>query len=232
MARDLPTPLITAITGNSTPFVPVMMLDLTLSAGNTWTPDTTYTVGQYYSHLGNSYIVDTAYTSGSSFGSTDTANIATGYRSVHVWSGVGNLAYSGNTYLGVGSLGSVGDVTEGVEVRADGTTVTLSGIDPTLLSDVQNDIQVGAPATVWLGVLDNGALSGTPYPLFQGTVSTPTVTVNSQNLTITLALENRLLDLQRPTMRRYTSSDQNYYYPDDIGFNWVETLNDSAWVWG
>ncbi len=33
-------------------------------------------------------------------------------------------------------------------------------------------------------------------------------------------------------MRRYTTSDQMYYYPDDSGFNWVETLNDIALLWG
>jgi hypothetical protein len=150
----------------------------------------------------------------------------------YVWSGVGNLIYNGNTYLGVGSFGQVGDIVEGVEVRADGTTVSLSGVDSTLLNDCLNDIQLGAPVTLWLAVVSEGQLVGAPYALYVGTVDKPTVPIRPDVLTITLALENRMLNLQRPTMRRLTSSDQNYYYPDDTGLNWVEQLADTALVWG
>ena len=65
-----------------------------------------------------------------------------------------------------------------------------------------------------------------------GTVDRPAIPVGPDKLTITLALENRMLNLQRPTMRRYTAGDQNYYFPDDSGFNWVEVLNDIALLWG
>lgn len=149
----------------------------------------------------------------------------------HVWSGVGSLVYNGNTYLGVGSLGQVGDIKEGVTVKAEGTTVSLSGIDASLLNDCLADIQLGAPATLWLGIVADGALTAT-YPLYVGTVDRPAIPVGPDKLTITLALENRMLNLQRPTMRRYTAGDQNYYFPDDSGFNWVEVLNDIALLWG
>ena len=151
---------------------------------------------------------------------------------IHIWSGVGSLVYDGNTYLGVGSLGQVGDVTEGSQVKADGTTITLSGIDPTLLNDCLLEIQLGAPATVWFAVFQNGALLGAPYPLFVGTVDQPMVPISADSIAITLKLENRMTNLQRASNRRYTASDQTYYFPSDSGFNWVETLNDIALVWG
>lgn len=138
----------------------------------------------------------------------------------------------GSTYLGVGSLGSIGDINEGVEVKADGTTVTLSGIDPTLLNDCLADIQLGAPATLWFALFSNGAIVGKPYPLFVGTVDRPTIPIGSDTISITLALENRMANLQRPSNRRYTAGDQMYYYPTDSGFNWIETLNDVSLVWG
>src|SRR5690348_11905300 len=79
----------------------------------------------------------------------------------YVWSGVGSLVWNGHTYIGVGSLGQVGDVNENTEVRADGTSLTLSGIDSTLLNDCLNDIQIGAPVTVWLASLTSvGAING------------------------------------------------------------------------
>ncbi len=149
----------------------------------------------------------------------------------HIWSGVGSISYNGNTYAGVGSLGSIGDVTEGVDVKAEGTSITLSGIDPSLMQDSLNDIQLGAPVTLWFAIFENGAITAAQV-LYTGTVDRPVIPVSPESISITLALENRMLNLQRPSNRRYTSSDQRYLYPDDIGFHWVELLSDMALRWG
>jgi len=94
------------------------------------------------------------------------------------------------------------------------------------------DIQQGAPASLWFGLMSGGALIGTPYLIFSGIVDQPTIEIDTQALTFTLALENKLANLVRATCRRYTAADQRLYYPDDIGFNWVEILNDVALRWG
>ena len=149
----------------------------------------------------------------------------------YVWSGVGTVTYNGNSYTGVGSFGSIGDIVEGTDVKADGTTVTLSGIDPKLMNDCLNEIQLGAPVTLWFALFSAGVIA-TATPLFVGTVDKPMIPIRPDTLAITLNLENRMINLQRASNRRYTSGDQQYYYADDCGFHWVETLNDAAWVWG
>jgi hypothetical protein len=101
-----------------------------------------------------------------------------------------------------------------------------------LMYEALNDVRIGAPAKLWWGLMANGAFLGAPYLVFSGTVDKPTVNIGPDTSSIVLALENRLINLQRPTMRRYTSADQNLSYPTDIGFNWVETLNDIALRWG
>lgn len=150
----------------------------------------------------------------------------------YVWSGVGDLVYNGNTYVGVGSLGKIGTIQEGVDVNAFGTTVTLSGIDPVLLADCQNEMIPGAQANLWFGLMTNGVILGTPYLLFKGTMDQPTITWGTDTISITLALESKMLDLSRPSNRRYTSADQRLYYPTDTAFSWVEQLNDLADNWG
>lgn len=150
----------------------------------------------------------------------------------YVWSGIGNLVYNAQTFVGVGSLGGLGVVTEGTDVEAQGTTVSLSGIDPTLYAECMTDIQLGAPAKIWFALLSNGVLLGAPYLLFSGIVDKPTVSTGADSINISLALENRLTNLQRATQRRYTAADQHIKYPDDTAFNWVEILNDQALVWG
>lgn len=151
----------------------------------------------------------------------------------YVWSGVGNLVYNGNTYRGVGSLGRIGGIDETTEVRATGTTVTLSAIDPALLAECLSDIQLGAPATIYFALFDASLnIIGAPYPLFVGTVDQPVIQIGVNEMTISLKLENRLANLQRSNARRYTAADQRKYYPNDTGFNWVELLNDMALKWG
>jgi hypothetical protein len=95
-----------------------------------------------------------------------------------------------------------------------------------------NDIQPGAPAKLWFGCLSQGTIVGAPYLLFSGTMDLPTVSVGVDTISITLALETRMLDLSRATNRRYTSADQRLLYPTDTGFSWVEQLNDLALRWG
>jgi len=160
-----------------------------------------------------------------------TLTFATGPQ--YAWTGVGNFVMGGNTYLGVGSLGKIGVVAETDDLNAQGTTVTLSGIDTTLLQDCISEIQLGAPASIAIGLLTpTGQLIGSPYTIFAGQVDAPTITVGGDSLSITLALENRMVDLSRPSLRRYTSADQRLYYPTDSGFAFVEQLNDLALNWG
>jgi hypothetical protein len=150
----------------------------------------------------------------------------------YVWSGIGDLVYAGNTYKGVGSLGKIGAISEATEVRAIGTTVTLSAIDPTLLSECLNDIQLGAPAKIFFALFDGSRnIIGAPYPLFVGTVDQPVIQIGIDEMAISLKLENKLANLQRANMRRYTAADQRIRYPNDTGFNWVELLNDLALKW-
>jgi hypothetical protein len=149
----------------------------------------------------------------------------------YVWTGVGSLVYGGNTYLGVGSLGKIDRIQEGVDVHAYGTTVTLSGINPTLLAEALGDIQLGAAATISLALLDASGNVLNAYTVFSGVVDKPTVSPGLKEVSISLALETKLSNLSRATNRRYTAADQNLYYPSDTAFLWVEQLNDQALKW-
>lgn len=116
----------------------------------------------------------------------------------------------------------------GMAVYYEGTPLSKAS----LIYEALNDVRMGGPAKIWFGLMSNGAFLGAPYLVFSGTVDKPTVNIGRQSSSITLALENRLVNLQRPSMRRYTSADQRLSYPTDLGFNWVEVLNDIALRWG
>lgn len=155
-------------------------------------------------------------------------------KTVYCWSGVGTLVISGQTYEGIGSLAKVGTIQEAADSNSNayGTTVTLSGIDPDLLQESMTDCQPGAAAMIWFGLLANGVILGTPYLVFSGTMDQPTITWNENTISITLALETKILDLQRARNSRYTQAEQARLYPSDIAFQWVPGLQDTQILWG
>ncbi len=143
---------------------------------------------------------------------------------------------NGTTYTGTGSLGKIGAVRETMDVEATGITVTLSGVDTAILQECLEDIQLGAPATVYFGALNPANPSqalGNPSVYYQGLVDQPSHTSGPETCSISLAIESRMLRLQSGgQQRRYTSADQRITHPDDTFFSWVESLNDRALRFG
>jgi hypothetical protein len=161
------------------------------------------------------------------------ASLAFRSQTVHYWSGRGSLVWNGMTFEGIGTVGRMGAIGAGTaEVGETGTTLEASGLDANLLGETMTDIQMGAPVSLRLGSWQNGALHGTPYLLWQGGMGQPVITPDPQKFSIVLALQTRMAQLSRPTLRRYTAADQRLYYPTDTGFNWVEILDDIAVLWG
>jgi hypothetical protein len=50
--------------------------------------------------------------------------------------------------------------------------------------------------------------------------------------TIELKVENKLIDLERARVRRFSSGYQKSVYPGDKGLDFVEDLQDKEIVWG
>lgn len=144
-----------------------------------------------------------------------------------------NLSWNNQTWVGTGSFGSVGQIAEGSNIQAYGTTVTLSGIDPTLLADSLNDIQIGAPALLYLAFFNSSnSLVTNPTCVFSGLVDKPSIQCGSDTVSIGINLESPMIRLQRGSFRRYTAADQHINNPGDTGFNWVPSLNFLALRWG
>jgi hypothetical protein len=152
---------------------------------------------------------------------------------VWCWTGVGNLVWNSQTFVGVGSFAKLGTISEGTDVQAFGTSVTLSGIDPDLLGSSMTGMVPGSQAQLWFGLLsDAGTIIGSPYQLFRGTMDKVSISAGVDSISITLALETKMLDHSRASNRRYTQADQRTRYPTDSSMAGVEALNDQAINWG
>jgi hypothetical protein len=152
---------------------------------------------------------------------------------IYVWSGMGSITWSGHTWTGLGSLGNVSMIEEGATVEAKGITLTLSGIDPTLLTGILDEFQVGLPAIVSLGLFDSsGALIADPVGCFVGQMDQPTLDVTGTSATIAINCESRLIELNVAVDRRYTNEDQQRDYPGDRGFEFVNSIQEAQIYFG
>jgi hypothetical protein len=151
---------------------------------------------------------------------------------VYLWSGVGPIIWNGQTWTGIGSLGSISTIDEGATVEAKGMVLTLSGIDPTLLPDVLTEFQLGAPVTVYLGLFNEGALIANPVASFSGRMDQPTIEVTGLEAKIGINCESRLIDMNTAVDRRYTPEDQQRDWPGDLGLNFVNAIQEMTLYWG
>lgn len=153
--------------------------------------------------------------------------------SVYVWSGYGDLIWDGNTYSGVGTLGSISSVSESSEISAKGITVSMSGIPSDLISLVLSDVRQGAVGKIHLGFLNSSnSLIDDPILMFEGKLDVPSIQEGGDTSTITLSYESRLIDLQRARESRYTNEDQQRAFAGDLGCEFVASLQEKQITWG
>jgi hypothetical protein len=152
----------------------------------------------------------------------------------YIWSGVGNLTWEGNTYLGIGTLGTISSTEEGSDIMAKGITLSLSGIDPTLLADALQELQLGQPVVVILLLYSGpgGSIISTPFSVWNGRMDQPEILVSGSSATITLKAESRLLDMNVPGERRLTLEDDNLLTPGDLGMSFVFAIQEANIYWG
>jgi hypothetical protein len=152
---------------------------------------------------------------------------------IYVWSGVGQIAWGGHTWTGLGTLGSVSTIEEGATVAAKGITISLSGIDPTLLTGILDEFQVGLPVIVSLGLFNAaGVLIADPAGCFVGQMDQPTLDVTGTSSTIAINCESRLIEMNVAVDRRYTNEDQQRDHPGDSGFQFVNSIQEAHIYWG
>ena len=153
--------------------------------------------------------------------------------SIYLWSGLGDLSFNSNTYIGAGDLLTIGAVQESTELTATGAQITLGGIKQSLLTLARDEPYQGRPLTIRLGAFnENGDLIASPVILFSGFMDVMTINDSGETSTITVSAENKLIIFQKTAVRRYTAEDQKIEHPTDKGFEFVAKIQEKEIVWG
>ena len=152
---------------------------------------------------------------------------------IRVWSGTDDLVIGGSTYTGAGSLLSIGNVQENLELSSNGVAVAISGMDATVVNLALTENYQNRPIIIYLGYVMGGTneVAGT-LTLFKGRMTSLVINDTPQGSTVTIDAESRLVDLDRPSNFRYTKESQNFLHDGDTGFNRVASLQDKQINWG
>ena len=174
---------------------------------------------------------------------------------IRLWTGVGTLTLDdGTNWVGAGTLLSISDVEETAEMSVKGATVSLSGIPSEVISLALSEPYQGRVCNIYFGTFtQEGALlkqSGDYILLqdgsqilvdigekgfneiFSGYMDQMNIEESAETSTISVTVENRLVDLERARVARYTSGYQKSIYPNDLGLEFIEELQDKQIAWG
>jgi len=174
---------------------------------------------------------------------------------IRMWTGVGTLVLpDGTSWVGTGTMLDVSAIEETAEMSARGATLKLSSVAPELLALALAEPYQGRVANIYFGTFgispyltqQNGAyillqdggkilaqIGDTGFnQLFSGYMDQMNIDDGAETSSIELKIENRLVDLERARVARYTNQFQKSLYPTDEGLSFVEGLQDRKVPWG
>ena len=177
-----------------------------------------------------------------------------GNQTLRLWSGLGELNFSGNVFFGTGTILGISAIEETAELAARGATLTLSAVPQEVISLALQTPYQGRRAVVSLGfarlspgslvkedgdflLTEDGDTIGLEFvtgadEIFAGYMDTMDIEDNGSDSTLTLTVQNKLVTLERQRVVRYTSEYQKTKFPADTGFDFVESIQDKVIYWG
>ncbi len=150
---------------------------------------------------------------------------------VYIWNGYAPISWNGHTWVGVGYLGQISEVSESSDLSANGLTLALSGIPSIYIAEIlRNDVQ-GRSARVFFGPISGNVFAIDPVCIFDGIIDTTSFVSDGKTATISIALEKEFID-NRSSAARYTPEDQKQLYPTDLGLDFTPGLAEKTFSWG
>ena len=149
------------------------------------------------------------------------------------WTGYGTITANGEEFEGAAQVLGISSANENIDLSADGLTISFAGLDSSIVAATLTQNYRGRSAKVYIGALDasNEPVS-TMYQVFAGRMDIMTIQEDGQTATISLQVENVLIDLERPRTRKLTDEEQRKRFPGDASLENVAALQDRQIAWG
>lgn len=143
-----------------------------------------------------------------------------------------DVTLDGETYYGVSLLGTVSEISEGLDTRSYGVNVTLNGIPSEFCNYIAQQKIQGRLIKIGLGFLDaEERIISEPLWPFVGRMDTLDMKIGPET-SVSIAGETLLIDWERPRLRKFTDADQKSRYPNDRGLEHVAEVANKELIWG
>lgn len=156
------------------------------------------------------------------------------FASGHVYANDGytNVTWGGHTYSGVGIFAGIEVAEEALDIIAKPVTLSLSGVDSTLLTTLRTEVYQGRTVTLYVGFVDEttGLTVDTPEILWEGRMNQMSASWDGSDASIKLSCEHRLR--REPRIARYTHADQQMANAGDRFFDLVGKIPGFRGTWG
>lgn len=146
---------------------------------------------------------------------------------------IGDLTWDGETWTGVGQLGSISDLSEDAILRPSGVTLKLSGVDSVVVNAAVEDDYHGYPVSVYQGFFDTDdmTLVADPQLVFRGLIDRVEVALAQNTGEVAVHCEGELARWDRHQGLLYTAESQKTLYPDDKGFDNLVRIQNRTIEW-
>lgn len=148
---------------------------------------------------------------------------------LRLWTGPTTYPWNGHDWTGAGHVLSFSALEESIETKSVNFSVSISGQPQANIALALEATRRNAPGKLWLGFINPADMSllDTPYLVRKGRFSTIPIDDGGDTATIGVTYEDQMAGLQKSRERRYTSGSQQLRDPADVGFSWVESLQNA-----
>lgn len=147
------------------------------------------------------------------------------------------IVWNGNTYLALGHLLDVGEITESADVRVSQINISLSGLDPrleapsggSLVAAFLGEDYIDRRVVVYTAfVTESFGVHVLDAPIFDGRMDQPVIVENPDGggvCTIAVSAASHWVDFERRPGRHTNDAEQQFHFPGDLGFQFVSESN-------
>jgi hypothetical protein len=144
-----------------------------------------------------------------------------------------DVVWDGRTFLANGWLLPIQGIEQSTDVGNYGFDLALSGISGALISLILANQDRGERGSIWLAFFNaSSVLIGDPILLYRGLIDSCEIEDKLENPSASIKLENDLSRFDTSQNYRFADESHKVYYPDDRGFEYVESLEDWSGFWG
>lgn len=151
---------------------------------------------------------------------------------LYLHNAVGSYTFSSQIWTGLGALGSIGELEEGLDLSPFAVSIGLSGIDSSLVSVAVNEEVFNRRITIYIGLLgDDGVLVDTPHERWSGAGDNISIRLGGDD-GIALTCENDFRFFDQANGSKFTDEDQQLRYTGDVAFEFLPQMIDVKVFWG